>query len=113
LKIIIFFFLQNIDFLQNIEYTYRIETYFPNVLYINTYYLKNFAFILEQDKEQFKIYEMESLFVHLANEVYKKRDDRDMKLIPVYAEHLFNSNYTYIFEKGFECHVSSFIYDTL
>jgi len=91
----------------------NIETYFLDVPYINTYYLKNFAFILEQDKEQFKIYEMESLFIHLANEVYKKRDDRDMKLIPVYAEHLFNSNYTYIFEKGFECNVSSFIYDTL
>lgn len=51
---------------------------------------------------------MESLFVHLANEVYKKRTDRDMHLIPVYAEKIF-TRYTYIFEKGFECHVGSII----
>lgn len=72
------------------------------------YYLNKFASLPEQDKEQFKIYEMESLFVHLANEVYKKRTDRDMHLIPVYAEKIF-TRYTYIFEKGFECHVGSII----
>jgi len=75
------------------------------VPYINICYLNKFAFISEQDKEQFKIYELESLFVHLANELFKKRKDRNMDLIPVYAHKIFE-NYTYRFDKGFECHVS-------
>jgi len=51
---------------------------------------------------------MESLFEHLANKLYKKRDDRDMRIIPILAETIFK-RYTYIFEKGFQCHVGSFI----
>lgn len=73
-----------------------------------TYYLNKFASILEQDREQFKVYELESLFIHLANEVYKKRTDREMQYIPIYAENVF-TRYTYIFEKGFECHVSAIL----
>ncbi|XP_018362688.1 PREDICTED: protein maelstrom 2-like [Trachymyrmex cornetzi] len=62
----------------------------------------------QQDKEQFKIYELESLFVHLANELFKKRKDRDMDLIPVYAHKIFE-NYTYRFDKGFECHFHKYV----
>ncbi|KAG5320488.1 MAEL2 protein, partial [Pseudoatta argentina] len=62
----------------------------------------------QQDKEQFKIYELESLFIHLANELFKKREDRDMDLIPVYAHKMFE-NYTYRFDKGFECHFHKYV----
>ncbi|XP_077264402.1 protein maelstrom 2-like isoform X1 [Temnothorax americanus] len=62
----------------------------------------------EQDKEQFKIYDLESLFVHLANEGYKKRKDREMQFIPAYAEDMF-TRYTYIFEKGIECHFHKYV----
>ncbi|XP_018053338.1 PREDICTED: protein maelstrom 2 [Atta colombica] len=62
----------------------------------------------QQDKEQFKIYELESLFVHLANELFKKRKDRNMDLIPVYAHKIFE-NYTYRFDKGFECHFHKYV----
>ncbi|XP_012542235.1 protein maelstrom 2 [Monomorium pharaonis] len=62
----------------------------------------------EQDKNQFIIYEMESLFEHLANECYKKRPDRLLKHIPIYAENVF-TQLTYIFEKGFECHLHKYI----
>ncbi|KAL0117933.1 hypothetical protein PUN28_008960 [Cardiocondyla obscurior] len=62
----------------------------------------------EQDKEQFKIYELEALFMHLANEVYKKRTDRDIKCIPIYAGSIFTL-YTYIHEQGFECHFHKYV----
>lgn len=71
---------------------------------IPIYYLNKFASIPDQDKEQFKIYELESLFVHLANELFKTRKDRVMDSIPIYAHKIFE-NYTYRFDKGFECHV--------
>lgn len=51
---------------------------------------------------------MEALFIHLANEAYKKRIDVEIKFIPVYAERMF-TRYTYIHEKGFECSVNNFI----
>ncbi|XP_011175978.1 protein maelstrom 2 [Solenopsis invicta] len=60
------------------------------------------------EENQFIIYEMESLFNHLANENYRKRTDRDMRFIPVYAENVF-TRYTYIFDKGFECHLHKYI----
>ncbi|XP_011339517.1 protein maelstrom homolog [Ooceraea biroi] len=56
----------------------------------------------EQDVEQFKIYELETLFIHVAKEAYKARNDRQIKYIPAYAYHVF-TRYTYIFETGFEC----------
>ncbi|RLU16694.1 hypothetical protein DMN91_010762 [Ooceraea biroi] len=59
----------------------------------------------EQDVEQFKIYELETLFIHVAKEAYKARNDRQIKYIPAYAYHVF-TRYTYIFETGFECPVS-------
>ncbi|KYQ54342.1 Protein maelstrom 2 [Trachymyrmex zeteki] len=61
-----------------------------------------------QDKEQFKIYELESLFVHLANELFKTRKDRVMDSIPIYAHKIFE-NYTYRFDKGFECHFHKYV----
>ncbi|KYN07019.1 Protein maelstrom 2 [Cyphomyrmex costatus] len=62
----------------------------------------------QEDKEQFKIYELESLFTHLANELFKKREDRDMDTIPVYAHKIFE-NYTYRFDKGSECHFHKYV----
>lgn len=44
----------------------------------------------------------------MANEAYKKREDRKIEYINAYAGHVF-TYYTYIFEKGFECSVSTFI----
>ncbi|XP_025073315.1 protein maelstrom homolog isoform X2 [Pogonomyrmex barbatus] len=62
----------------------------------------------QENKDQFKIYELESLFTHLANEAYKNRTDRDINCIPIYAGHIF-TRYTYIFEKGFECHFHKYV----
>nr|XP_012217533.1 PREDICTED: protein maelstrom homolog isoform X1 [Linepithema humile] len=61
----------------------------------------------QKDSEQFKVYELESLFIHLANEAYKKRTDREIKYIPAYAKHIF-TRFTYIFESGFECSFHKF-----
>lgn len=74
----------------------------------NMYHILNeCVFTLEEDSEDFKVYEMESLFIHLANEAYKKRADREIKYIPAYARHIF-TRYTYVFESGFECYVRHF-----
>ncbi|XP_011882673.1 PREDICTED: protein maelstrom 2-like [Vollenhovia emeryi] len=62
----------------------------------------------QQDREQFKIYELESLFTHLAKEAYKKRNDRVIEHIPVYAETMF-TRFTYIFDKGFECYFHKYV----
>lgn len=64
--------------------------------------------VTKQDKEQFKIYEMEALFTHLANELYKKRSDRDMHHISIYSEKIFKE-FTYIFEKGYECEFHKYV----
>ncbi|GAB1867689.1 HMG box domain-containing protein [Camponotus japonicus] len=62
----------------------------------------------QQDKDQFQIYELETLFIYLANEAYKKREDREIEFINAYAGHVFTC-YTYIFEKGFECSFHKFV----
>ncbi|XP_072753692.1 protein maelstrom 2-like [Anoplolepis gracilipes] len=64
--------------------------------------LRKLCDAVEQDEDQFKVYELETLFIHLANEAYKKRTDREMEYIPAYAGNMF-TRYTYIYEKGFEC----------
>ncbi|KAL6440558.1 hypothetical protein ACFW04_003217 [Cataglyphis niger] len=62
----------------------------------------------QQDRDDFKVYELEALFIHLANEAYKKRTDVEIKFIPVYAERMF-TRYNYIHEKGFECSFHKFV----
>lgn len=62
----------------------------------------------KQDRDQFKIYELETLFTYLANEAYKKRTDREIEYINAYAGHLLK-NYSYIFERGFECSFHKFV----
>lgn len=61
-----------------------------------------------QDQEELKVYQLEILYEHLANELYKKRTDRIIIEIPIYSHKLF-TNYTYIFERGFECSFHKFV----
>ncbi|XP_032688526.1 protein maelstrom 2 isoform X2 [Odontomachus brunneus] len=56
----------------------------------------------KQDEEQFLIYEVESLFKHLADEAYKKRTDREIKYTAAYAEYVF-TRLKYIYKRGNEC----------
>ncbi|XP_011136485.1 protein maelstrom homolog isoform X2 [Harpegnathos saltator] len=55
-----------------------------------------------QDEEQFLVYEIESLFKHLADEAYKKREDREIKYTKAYAEYTF-TRFTHIYKRGNEC----------
>ncbi|XP_029669657.1 protein maelstrom 2 isoform X1 [Formica exsecta] len=62
----------------------------------------------QEDKDEFKVYELEELFIHLADEGYKKRTDVKKKFYPVYAQRIFIC-YNYIHEKGFECSFHKFV----
>ncbi|XP_014488168.1 PREDICTED: protein maelstrom homolog [Dinoponera quadriceps] len=63
-----------------------------------------------QDKEQFLIYEIESLFKHLADEAYKKRADRDIQHTAAYAEYTFTRlDSKYLYKRGNECLIHEFM----
>lgn len=62
----------------------------------------------QQDKEELKVYDLETLYQHLGSELYKKRTDRDINQIFTYSQQMF-TRYTYIFERGFECSFHKFV----
>ncbi|XP_020290954.1 protein maelstrom homolog isoform X2 [Pseudomyrmex gracilis] len=64
--------------------------------------LEQLCHAVKRDTEQFVVYELETLYARMAEELYKERDDRNVKLIPAYAMHMFK-RCTYMSDIGSEC----------